>query len=224
MKIKDLAWFNRPNAKLKKYGVNNLDDAELLAIIFGRGNKRESALELSNKILSKYNWNLISDLSLVELNILLDDEVKSYQIQAIAEICKRHSKLKLRSFNPKIKSSKDVFNVMKYEIRDVKKEHLYALYLDSQNEIIDKPEMITMGLLDKSLVHPREVFKNAIRKSAKSIIVVHNHPSGDVTPSDADQKVTAILKKAGMIIDIKLLDHLIIGHDNYYSFCDDCKL
>lgn len=219
-----MPWFNRPNAKIKKYGVNNLDDAELLAIIFGRGNKENNAIELSNRILSKHNWHSLSNLSIKELNEILGDDVKAYKIQSVIEICKRFSKLKEKSYTKSIKSSKDVFNIMRYEIKDTKKEHLFAIYLDCQNKIIDKPELITMGLLDKSLIHPREVFKNAIKKSSKSVIIVHNHPSGEVTPSDADLKVTKILKKAGLIIDIKVLDHVIIGKDKYFSFSDNNKI
>lgn len=224
MKIKDMPWFNRPNAKIKKYGVSNLDDAELLSIIFGRGNKKGNAIELANSVLSKYNWQSISNQSVQELTNILGDKIRAYQVLCIGEICKRFSKLKNKGFIKSIRSSKDVFNIMKYIITDNKKEHLFAIYLNSQNFLIDKPELITMGLLDKSLVHPREVFKNAIKKSAKNIIIVHNHPSGNVSPSKADKQVTKTLKKSGKIIGINLLDHLIISKEKYFSFKDNNQL
>ncbi len=218
MKIKDIPWFNRPGFKLTRKGVNTLDDAELLSIIFGVGGKGESALELSNKLLKKYNLNKLENLSIKYLAKECNGNYnKALQILSLIEICKRYNRLVANGYTNTIKSAKDVFNIYSHKFINEKKENFVVLCLDSKNKII-KEEPISIGTLDSSLVHPREVFKGAIKESAYAIILIHNHPGGDSTPSKQDLEVTKILMKAGENLDIPILDHIIIGNDNYYSF------
>lgn len=119
-----------------------------------------------------------------------------------------------------VKSSVDVYSYLKDKMRLLDREHFLVLYMDSKNRIIKK-ETVAIGTLNACLVHPREVFKNAIINSANAIIVVHNHPSGDSQPSDQDTEITKNLQKAGKIIGINVLDHIIIGEDNYYGFAEE---
>src|SRR3989344_9197177 len=218
MKIKEIPWFNRPGFKLTRNGVKTLDDAELLSIIFGVGSKKESALELSNKLLKKYNLNKLENLSIKDLaNECNNDFNKALQMLSLIEICKRYNCLINNGYTKSIRSAKDVFNIFPYKLLNEKRETFIVLSLDSKNNII-KEEEVSKGILDSSLVHPREVFKSAIRESAYSIILIHNHPSGDCTPSKQDIEATKILMKAGETLDIPVTDHVIIGKDNYYSF------
>jgi DNA repair protein RadC len=217
MKIKDIPWYNRPGVRLKKKGASHLSDAELLAIVLGRGNKEENAIDLSNRVLGNYNFHKLSDLSLPELEKEFKNQVKAMKITAMYEIFKRTNRLHKKGFNKKIGNAEDVFNYYVDELQDKKKEHFYALLLDTKNRIISE-ELISVGILDASIIHPREVFKSAIKASSNSIILVHNHPSGDCTPSNEDKEVTKILENAGDLLGINVLDHIIIGKDKYYSF------
>jgi len=139
------------------------------------------------------------------------------KITAMYEIFKRTNRLHKKGFNKKIGNAEDVFNYYVDELQDKKKEHFYALLLDTKNRIISE-ELVSVGILDASIIHPREVFKSAIKASSNSIILVHNHPSGDCTPSNEDKEVTKILESAGDLLGINVLDHIIIGKDKYYSF------
>ena len=195
MKIKDIPWFNRPGFKLTRNGVNTLDDAELLSIIFGVGSKGESALELSNKLLRKYNFNKLEDLSVKDLAKECKGNFnKALQILSLIEICKRYNRLVKGGFNNKkgdkrITSAKDIFNIFVDRYKNYKKEVFNVVLLNTKNKIICEKE-ISVGTLNSSLIHPREVFKDAIKESANSIILVHNHPSGDCNPSREDIEIT----------------------------------
>jgi DNA repair protein RadC len=237
MKITDIPKFNRPSSKLMKDGVDSLDTAELMSIIFGIGSKGESAIEVSNRILMKYNLNKIDELG---FNELVDefkgdrekketgDFVKAMKLLSLIELSKRYNKLVSGGFNSKpISSAKDVYNMFKDKLRNYKKERLYALLLDTKNVVI-KEVLVSEGTLNSSLIHPREVFKEAIKESSNSIILVHNHPSGDCSPSDEDIEVTEKLKEVGDSLSIKVLDHVIVGtfseKDNkkgYWSWVED---
>src|SRR3989344_149296 len=174
MKIKDIPWFNRPGFKLTRNGVSSLDDAELLSIIFGVGSKGESALELSNRLLKKYNFNKLEDLSVKDLaKECKGNYNKALQILSLIEVCKRYNKLVRKGYSKNIESALDVFNMFVDELRSMKKEYLHIILLDSKNRIIGKPELIFIGTLDQTLIHPREIFKEAIKNSASRIILVH---------------------------------------------------
>jgi DNA repair protein RadC len=216
MRIKDISKENRPRERLEKNGVHVLSDAELLAIIFKTGNKQENAVEMSDRLISKYGIGKLNELSLKELQEIDGiGPAKSMQIKALFEFNKRHNLSKVN--NLPIKTAKDVFLYASEKLSNNKKEHFMVLHLDTKNKII-KDEIISIGTLNASIIHPREVFKSAIKESANSIILVHNHPSGDSEPSVEDKEITEKLMEAGEILNIKVLDHVIIGKDNYHSF------
>ena len=179
MRMKDIPWWNRPGYKLKKKGEDKLDPAELLAIILEKGSRfNESSIELANKLLNKHKSLVgISRLSLRELE-KETGKVKALKIKAMFELFRETSRLERKGYMEPIESAKDVYNHFVDRLKDKKKEYFYALLLDSKNRII-KEELISIGTLNSSLVHPREVFKEAIKCSANAIILVHNHPSAD---------------------------------------------
>lgn len=220
MKIKDIPWFNRPGFKLTRNGVHSLDDAELLAIIFGVGNKDESALELSNRLLKKYNFNKLEHLGIKELAKEFKSYNKALQTISLIEICKRYNKLINNGYTSSIRCAKDVFNIFSNELNNLKKEKVIGIYLDTKNKIIKK-EVLSVGILDGSLIHPRELFNVAIKESAKSVILIHNHPSGDASPSEEDSNLTKNLIEAGNLVGINFLDHIVIGKNCFYSFKED---
>lgn len=224
MKIKELPWYNKPSSKLVKNGVNSLDEAELLAIIFGNGNKKESALEMSNRLLKKYNLNGFDELGFNELKKECGgDGIKALRLISLVELSKRYNRLKDKGYKTVINSAEDVYNLLKDEFGNKKKEHFICLYLDTKNKVIKK-EVVSVGTLNSSLVHPREVFKSAIRESANSVILVHNHPSGDCRPSENDERITNSFIDVGKMIGISVLDHVIIGSKNRFSFKEECLI
>jgi DNA repair protein RadC len=216
MRIKEMPFYTTPWYKIKENGPSNLDDSELLAVIFGKGNYQLNAIDLSKTLLEKYNLNKLSELSFDELKKILKDNIKTYQIIALDELFKRYSRLKRKGYTKVIEKVEDVYNIFFDELKNKKKEYLYALLLDTKNRIIKK-ELISIGTLNSSLIHPREIFKEAIKNSANSLILVHNHPSGDCEPSNEDDLVTNKIKNIGDELGIKLLDHIIIGDSNYKS-------
>lgn len=219
MKIKDIPWFNRPGFKLTRNGVHSLDDAELLAIIFGIGNRDENAIELSNRLLKKYNFNKLENLSVKELAKEFKSYNKALQLLSLIEICKRYNKLVNKGYTKTIKSAKDVYNIFVDKFREYKQESLNIIILDTKNNIINIKE-ISIGTLNSSLIHPREVFKEAIKQSAFSIILVHNHPSGDPKPSKEDIEMTRKIIEAGKLLNILVLDHVIIGKDKFWNWLE----
>ena len=214
--MREIPWYNRPGIRLRKQGVSSLSDSELLAIILGRGNKEENAIDLSHRVLGTYNLDKLSQLTLQELEHQFKNQVKAMKIIAMFELFKRTNKLQKNGYKTKIKTAEDVFNYFSDTLHNRKKEHLFALLLDTQNQIISE-ELISIGTLNASLIHPREVFKPAIKASSNSIILVHNHPSGNCTPSKEDERITKLLSDAGELLDITVLDHIVIGDQEYCS-------
>ena len=217
MKISDMPWQNRPGIRLKQEGTSTLSNADLLAIVLGRGNFEENAIDISNRVLKSYDFDKLSDLSFHELKEEFRNQVPAMKIMAMYEIFRRTNKLKKMGNKRKIETAKDVFNYYVDKLQDKKKEHFYALYLDTKNQIIEE-KLVSKGILNASLIHPREVFNPAIRASSNSVILVHNHPSGNYAPSKEDKEVTKLLDNAGNLLGINVLDHIIIGKDGYYSF------
>ncbi|MGM5485148.1 MAG: RadC family protein [Nanobdellota archaeon] len=207
--MKELPWFIRPWHKIKENGIEYLDDSELLSVIFVKGNNGTSSLDLSRKLLERYNLTDLNSCSLDELTRILG-RVKAYQMMSLGELMKRHSKLKRKGFRKEITKPEDVYNMFYDDMKGKKREHFYALFLDTKNRVIKK-ELISVGTLNQSIVHPRDVFREAIRNSAASIILMHNHPSGDPQPSEEDRKITEVMKRSGELIGIKVLDHIVIG-------------
>jgi len=216
MKIKEIPWYNRPGIRLKCHGVDVLSDAELLAVLIGRGNTRENAVDLSNRVLGSYNFDRLSTLSFHELEKVFRNQVPAMKLLAMFEIFRRTNRLKKKGFKVKIRTADDVYRYFVDHLQEKKKEHFYALFLDTKNHVIGS-ELISVGTLNASLIHPREVFNAAIRAHANSIILVHNHPSGDCKPSNEDEEVTKKLNDSGDILGINVLDHVIIGKDNFAS-------
>jgi len=219
VKIKDIPNFNRPGSKLIKNGVSSLDTAELLSIVFGVGSKGESAIELSNRLLKDYNLHKFEELGFKELTKeCKGDFVKAMKLLSIVELSKRYNKLVKGGYNKKpINSAKDVYDIFVDEMRPYKKEVLKVVLLDTKNVPISIKE-VSVGTLNSSLIHPREVFKDAIKESANSIILVHNHPSGNCEPSSEDIEMTKLLVQAGEHLGVKVLDHVIIGKKKYWSW------
>ena len=220
MKIKELPWYDRPWTRLKKKGVFALSDAELLATVLGRGNRQENALDLSHRVLATYNLDKLSGCSLVELEALFGNDIQAMRLLALFEINRRTNRLIRHGFSKKITNAEDVYNHFVDEFSNKKKEHFYALLLDTKNRIIAE-ELVSVGILDASLIHPREVFKAAISANCRSMILVHNHPSGDCEPSVNDKEVTMMLTDAGELLGIEVLDHIIVGKDSFVSMNEE---
>lgn len=205
---------NRPRERFIRFGCEALSNSELLAIILQNGTFNTNALDVSNKILSEYSLEKLPGLSIKELQRIKGiGIVKAMQIRSIFELNKRLNH-EIKKINI-VKNAKDVYNYFSDELFQKKQEYFYTLLLNSRNEIIKK-ELISIGILNASLIHPREVFKSAIKESANAIILVHNHPSGDPNASEEDIIVTRELINAGDIVGIKVLDHVIV-YDGGYS-------
>lgn len=213
MKIKDFQKVDRPREKLKKYGTSKLSDKELLAILLSSGIKGKNVIELSREILNEIKKVGIENINNESFkNIKGLGDTKTNQIISFIELGRRLLKNKKAEL---IMSPKDVWEKME-DLRDSKKEHFVIFFLDSRNQII-KREIISVGILDSSLVHPREVFEPAIRYSTSQIIISHNHPSGLLKPSEEDLSMTKRLLEAGKILGIDVLDHIIVCKDEYKS-------
>jgi len=213
-KIKDIPKIERPREKLEKYGPEKLKDAELLAILLRTGTKELDVIKLSQKILQIFKDEKILTASINDLKKIHGlGLAKACEIVACLELGKR--KLKNKKTNILL-TPKDVWEAMK-DIRTSKKEHFVVFYLNSRNQEIEK-EIISIGTVSASLVHPREVFEGAIKNNASSIIVAHNHPSGDIEPSQDDTEVTKKLIHAGKILDIRVVDHVIVTDKEFKSF------
>ena len=221
--IKDWAEDDRPREKLITQGAKQLSNAELLAIIIGSGNRNESAVQLSQRILSHVDnrWGKLSKLSIKQLTNQFKGigAAKAISILATLEIGRRRS-LEMEENIEFVKQSKDAYRIIAPFISDCNTEVAYALYLNKNNKIIDKKK-IGEGGIDACIIDSKIVIQNAITVLATGIIVSHNHPSGNIKPSQIDIKFTERLKAACEIMDITLLDHLIITENNYYSFADE---
>ncbi len=216
--IKDLPEDERPREKLYKYGPKALSNSELLAIIIRIGNKQNTAIEISQRLLSldKRGLAFLSELSIEELTSIDGiGKCKASQVMAMIELGKRIS---ASSGENKvcITSPMDVANILMEEMRYFKKEYFRIVLLDTKNHVISI-EDISIGSLNSSIVHPREVFNVAIKRSSASIILIHNHPSGDPSPSKEDVNITNRLVECGEIVGIRVLDHIIIGDGKFIS-------
>src|SRR3989338_758163 len=213
MRIKDIALEQRPRERMK--AGNSLNDAELLALLLGSGVKGESAIDMGNRLISSNGLDKINLLSLQELmKIKGIGLAKASRLVAAFELSKRVSSGKI--CEKIVKNPSDIASHYIEKLRDLKKEHFIAVFLDSKNKII-KDEVISIGTLNSSLVHPREVFKEAIKCSANSLILVHNHPSGNCEPSEEDHRVNKVLVETGNLVGIEILDHLLIGYNSWSS-------
>ena len=216
--VRDLPLNERPRERLLKLGSEALSAQEILALILGRGIKGESVMVTSQKLLSRFgNLRGIANASVEELSEVKGVGLaKAAQIKAALELSKRLEGDAGERQKPMVKSPEDVVNIVKSQLKGKKKEHFLVLCLDTRNRVINcRP--VSIGSLDTSIVHPREVFKEAVSSSAASVIFVHNHPSGDPEPSKEDVELTKRLVKAGEIIGIDVLDHIIVCDRSYLS-------
>ena len=215
--IRDFPQDERPRERMIQSGSASLSNQELLAILLRTGTKSESVLQLSNRLLNQFDGlNLLMDASLEEITKTKGIGLaKAVQIMAAVEFGRRISNL---AFDDRysIRSPEDGANYVMNDMRFLAQEHFVCLYLNTKNQVLHK-QTIFIGSLNASIVHPREVFKEAFRRSAASIICIHNHPSGDPTPSREDIEVTKRLVECGRIIGIDVLDHLIIGEKKFIS-------
>ncbi|MEJ9280500.1 MULTISPECIES: RadC family protein [Ureibacillus] len=215
--IRDLHIDDRPRERLIKQGPQSLSNQELIAILLRTGTKQESVLSLANRVLNYFEkLHELKHATLEEIvSIKGIGQAKAVQLLAAIELGRRLSQKQMDS-RFTIRSPKDAASFLMPEIGSLQQEHFVALYLNVKNQVIHK-QTIFIGSLNSSIVHPREIFKEAVKRSAASIICAHNHPSGNATPSPEDIEVTKRLQEAGFIIGIELIDHIIIGDHQYVS-------
>lgn len=218
MTVKEMAADERPREKMLAKGEKSLSNAELLAILLRTGTKHKNAIELANYIISKDLQGLryLQDMTIEELCEI--DGIglsKATMIKAALELGIRVASVKPKTY--KVKNPWDIYKYYMDSLRYQKKEVFKVVLLNTKNEIISDID-VSIGTLNSSLVHPREVFREAIKRSTNKIILMHNHPSGSIEPSKEDKNITSRLIKCGEIIGIEVIDHIIIGDGLYFSF------
>jgi len=221
--IKDLAKEERPREKLLEKGLFSLADAELIAILLGSGSSKESAVELARKILKEYKNNL-NELGKATVEQLKNNfhgvgDAKAITIVAAMELGRRRLSQEVVDI-PSIKSSQDIFNLIKPLLSDLNHEEFWILLLNRANKVIAR-FMVSKGGITGTVTDVRLIFKKAIENWATSIILCHNHPSGSLKPSKEDIVITKKIEEAGKILDIKILDHVIITDKSFFSFADN---
>jgi len=216
--IHDLPRQERPRERLQKFGAEALSAQELLALVIGRGIPKKSVMNIAQELLARFgNVKAIGQATIEELSQIKGIGLaKAAQIKASFELGRREElEPELKNFD--IKDPESVVKAIRASIKDKAKEHFKLILLNPRNKIIGI-STIAIGTLNASLVHPREVFKDAIVHSAASVVLAHNHPSGDPEPSEDDIEITKKLVESGKILGIEVIDHIIIGKNDYYSF------
>ena len=216
MKIKEMPRDSRPREKFLKHGPEFLSEAELFAILLRTGTIDENVVDMSNRLINEYGLDKLFECSLRELQEIKGiGPSKGMQILAMAELGKRYEQSKKPV--KKITCAEDVFNLFHERLKDKKQEEFWILMLNTQNNIVGE-ELISKGILDASIVHPREVFRPAIKNSCSKIILVHNHPSGDPKPSDEDKEINRRLIEAGEGLGVRVVDSVIVGSEGWWSW------
>lgn len=215
--MRELPPEQRPRERMLKEGAANLSDIDLLAIMLRTGTAKASAMELAAALLGRFrDLRALAQATVEELSELKGvGPAKAVQVKAALELGKRLAALPTEE-RPVIRCPEDVCTLVMEDLRDRDREYFQALLLNTKNQVLAR-ETISIGTLNSSMVHPRELFKMAIRRSAASLILVHNHPSGDPTPSREDISLTKRLIEAGEIIGIDVLDHIVIGDNRFTS-------
>ncbi len=215
--VHDLPKQERPRERLQKFGAEALSSQELLAIVIGRGVPKKSVMKIAQELLSRFgSVHGISQATIEELSQIGGIGLaKATQLKACFELGKRQE-LEVEPEEYEIKDPSGVVKAIKARIQDKSKEHFKLIILTTRNKVIRITDIST-GTLNASLVHPREVFKAAIKHGASSVVLVHNHPSGHPEPSEEDLKITRRIAEAGKILGIEVLDHVIIGKSNFFS-------
>lgn len=222
LKITDWAVEDRPREKLYRKGTSSLSDAELLAILIGSGTRDRSAVDLGRELLSMVsnNLNSLAKLSISDLTKINGiGNARAVTIAAALELGRRRKLAEIPEV-PQIKCSKDVFDLMSPHLSDLQHEEFWILFLNRSNKVINRMKL-SQGGISGTVTDVRMVLKKAIEYLASGIIVCHNHPSGNLNPSESDSRITQKIKEAGNLMDIQLLDHLIISDKDYYSFADN---
>lgn len=222
MSIKFLAEDDRPREKFLMKGKNALSDAELLAIIMGSGNRQESAVDLARRILNtvENNWHQLSKLSVKDLMKFNGvGEAKAISIASALEIGRRRAAQEVPE-RKKMTCSKDVFEFLKPYLGDLQTEEFWTVLVNQNNRILHFSQLTTGGI-SSSIVDVRILFKTALEHFATAVFVAHNHPSGNLKPSQEDIRITKQIAEGGNFLNIKLLDHLILNQTSYYSFADE---
>jgi DNA repair protein RadC len=222
IKITDCAVEDRPREKLYQKGTSSLSDAELLAILIGSGTRKRSAVDLGRELLSMVNNNLnsLGKQTIADLTKIKGiGNARAITIAAALELGRRR-KLAETPEIPQIKCSKDVFDMLSPILSDLPHEEFWILFLNRSNKVMNRMKL-SQGGISGTVTDVRMVMKRAIEYLASGIIVCHNHPSGNLNPSESDTRITQKIKEAGNIMDIQLLDHLIISEKEYYSFADN---
>lgn len=224
MKLKELPINELPRERLLNVGESNLTNEELLSIILRTGTKNSSVKEVSNNILSIIsNINELNNLDIYELSKIKGvGLVKAITLKASIELGKRVSNVEIKN-GMTLNNSNIVHNTFKSLFIGLKQEKLLAIYLDNKKKLINY-KILTIGTKDETICHPRDLIYNAIKCNASGIIIIHNHPSGDITPSKADISMTNSLIESCKIVGIPLLDHLITNTKKYYSFFEEFNL
>lgn len=218
IRVNDIPLNERPMEKLLQFGVESLSNEELLAILLRTGTKGENVIALSKRVLIELDGlDGLLNVSFEEASKIKGiKKVKACQIISMMELVNRVRTLKSKNENLKISSPKDVSSLLINEMSNLKQEVFKLILLNTKNVVIGTKDVFK-GTLNSSIVHPREVFKEAIQRGSANIIVCHNHPSGDPTPSKEDIDITLRIKECGKIMGIGLLDHIIIGNNKYVS-------
>jgi DNA repair protein RadC len=218
MTIHDLPVNDRPRERLQRLGVEALSAQEILALILGRGIAGESVMVTAQRLLGQFGGlKGVTEASLEELSQVRGIGIAmAAKIKAAVELASRAEGYSERTARTTVKTPEEVAALVRGRLKGKKKEYFLAILLDTRNQLIRVAE-ISIGSLDSSIVHPREVFKEAISASAAAVIFVHNHPSGDTEASDDDIRLTKRLNEAGEIVGIDVLDHIIIGGESYIS-------
>lgn len=221
-KVKELPQSDRPREKLLESGPTYLTDAELLAILLRTGMKGKSVLTIATEIINEYkNLAAVSSLTIYDWkNIKGIKKDKAATLLAAFEIARRVAVQNKWHEDKQIRSPEDIAEIYIPKLRDKVQEEFYVVCLSTANKII-KHEIISTGSLDMSIVHPREIFKAAITNNSKSIFLIHNHPSGNTQPSNEDITLTRKIVEAGKILDIRVLDHLIVGNKGFTSLANE---
>ena len=222
IKISEWAPEDRPREKLLTKGISALSNAELLAILIGSGIQKKSAVDLGRELLSiaDNNLNTLGKLTIPDLKKINGiGEAKAVSVAAALELGRRR-KLSDAGVNPQIKCSADVFNLLQPSLEDIAHEEFWILFLNRSNKVINQLK-ISQGGVSGTVTDVRIIMKKAVENLASGIIVCHNHPSGNLTPSESDNKITQKIKEAGNLMDVQLLDHLIISGNDYYSYADN---
>lgn len=215
MNLTSFAPENLPRERLQVHGAGALSNAELVALILKSGTKQDNILDLCQKLLAKYSLEQLAQASLQQLQQEHGIGVaKASQLLAVFELGKRLTpQIQMKN----VRNAQDVAKLYMKRFLQEKQEHFVAVYLDTKHKIIAE-QVITKGTLNMSLIHPREVFYGAIKHCAHSLIILHNHPSGDPTPSEEDLRVTKILQETGEMMQIPVIDHIILGQGTWWSW------